>query len=122
MALFGKKPAPKAEKEIKEKGEPKETAAIERNLTTVIKKPRITEKAMLGNDNNVYAFEIAANATKHDVRDAVKAIWNVTPLKVHVVTRQPREVLSRARGRRMKIEGLKKAYVYLKKGDKIDLV
>lgn len=122
MGIFGnkkstKKSADTAEGKVKEEG-----MTAGKNLSGVILKPRITEKAMLGNDRNVYAFEIARTATKYDVRDAVKAIFKVTPVKVHVVVKQPRQYMSRARGRKMLSPGMKKAYVYLKKGDKIDLV
>lgn len=121
MGLFGNKKAkaskPKAEKV---KGAPVITA--DRNLAGIIVKPHITEKAALLSDASVYTFEIHKRATKYDVRDAVKALYNVTPMKVHIVNRQPRHSMSRARGRDVMQHGLRKAYVYLKKGDRIELV
>lgn len=124
MALFGKKESKKAEpqeeKAVSLPGAVKLTA--DRNLASVIIKPRITEKAALAIDRNVYTFEIKKEATKFDVRDAIKAFYNVTPVKVHIVNQAPRHHVSRARGRDMMEKGLRKAYVYLKKGDRIDLV
>lgn len=96
-------------------------APIGRNLASVIKKPRITEKALRGIDQNVYTFEVAQDATKYDVRDAVKKLYGVTPVKVHMVKKSPRHYMSRMRGRDMMEKGMKKAYVYLKKDDRIDL-
>lgn len=89
---------------------------------SVIIKPRITEKAALLSDQNVYTFEIKKGASKYEVRDAIKALYNVTPVKVHIVNKQPRHSMSKARGRSLMVHGMRKAYVYLKKGDRIELV
>lgn len=124
MALFGKKgevaKTTDAKKTKKDAVTPSSFGA--RDLAGVIKKPRITEKAVLGTEKNVYTFEIDARATKFDVRDAVKELFNVTPVKVNIVKNAPRTFMARARGRKVSESGLKKAYVYLKDGDKIDLV
>ncbi len=92
------------------------------HVTSVIVKPRITEKAALLSDKNVYTFEVTKGATKFQVRDAIKALYNVTPVKVHIVNKQPRHSMSKARGRSLMVHGMRKAYVYLKKGDRIELV
>lgn len=94
----------------------------DRNLEAVLVAPHVTEKAVHGGERNVYAFEIHKQATKYDVADAVKAVYGVTPVKVNIVNKQTRQVLSRARGHRVAARGFKKAYVYLKKGDSINLV
>ncbi len=92
------------------------------NLSSVILKPRMTEKALGQNDRNVYTFIVAAHATKYSVADAVKSIFKVTPVKVNIVNKTPRQFMSRSKGRKQLEKGMKKAYVYLKKGDRIDLV
>lgn len=89
-----------------------------RDLASIIVRPRITEKAMLATDRGVYVFEVHPEATKKDIYDAVQKIWSVTPQKIRTVTKKPRTYTSRMRGKR-KEKGLKKAYVYLKKGDTI---
>ena len=94
----------------------------DRDLSAVIIKPRITEKGVLASEKNVYVFEVRQKSTKRDIADAVKQAFGVAPIKVHTVTQSPRQSLSRARGRRVAVGGLKKAYVYLKEGDKINLV
>ena len=123
MGIFGKKDAPKkAEVVAKQVKVAKPSSAASIDLSSVIRKPRITEKAALLSENNVYTFEVRKGASKYDVRDAIKALYNVTPERVNIVNRQPRHSMSRARGRDVMTNGLRKAYVYLKKGDRIELV
>lgn len=123
MALF----SPKTKTEKKQpkakavKADAK-AAPVSRDLSGVLRAPRITEKAMRGSEQNVYVFEVARSATKFDVRDAVKQFFGVTPVKVNIVNKVPRQ-FKHANTRRTRTEhGLKKAYVYLKKGDTISLV
>jgi large subunit ribosomal protein L23 len=123
MALFGKKKvAEDVVSEIAPVKAVKSGPVVAKDITSIIIKPRITEKAALLSEKNVYAFEVKKGASKYDVRDAVKALYKVTPTRVHIVNKQPRHSMSRARGRDMMESGLRKAYVYLKKGDRIELV
>lgn len=119
MAIFGKKKEAKVEKT--ENNAPK-ALATDHNLDAVIIKPRLTEKSVMMGDNNVYTFEVRRSATKYQVRDAVKALYNVTPVKVNIVNKKPAKRLQGSRGRMVHEAGMKKAYVYLKKGDSISLV
>lgn len=87
----------------------------------VLKKPRITEKAAIGADRqNVYVFEVVEEATKGSVSASVKSMYKVVPEKVRIARNPARNVI--VRGRRGVKSGIKKAYVYLKKGDKIELM
>lgn len=122
MALFGKKAVAKEEAPKKEKVAVAAKKTAGRDLSSVIIKPRITEKAVLASERDIYTFDIKAGASKFDVRDAVIELFKVTPVKVHIVNKAPRTTMSKARGREHKVAGHRKAYVYLKKGDKIDLV
>jgi large subunit ribosomal protein L23 len=92
------------------------------DLSQVIVGPRITEKSVAQGDRNVYTFTIARSATKFQVRDAIKALYSVTPMKVNIVNKLPAHRLSGSKNRMVKVPGYKKAYVYLKKGDTINLV
>jgi large subunit ribosomal protein L23 len=122
MALFSQKTTKKAASTPKKEKKDSAASAGSRDLSSVLYAPRVTEKAMRGSERNVYVFEVARSATKFDVRDAVKQFFNVTPVKVNIVNKSPRQFKSAAT-RRMKTEhGMKKAYVYLKKGDSISLV
>lgn len=122
MGIFGKKHDQKAVVPEAKKTTPKTVSAPLTSRTAVIVKPRITEKAAILSDKNVYTFEVRKGATKFEVRDAIKALYNVSPVKVNIVTQQPRHTMSRSRGRDMMVHGMRKAYVYLKKGDRIELV
>lgn len=122
MGIFGKKDTAKKEVKTEKKASASAAASHQVHITSVIAKPRITEKAALLSDKNVYTFEVKKGATKYDVRDAIKALYNVTPVKVNIVNKQPRHFMSRSRGRNMMDHGMRKAYVHLKKGDRIELV
>jgi len=130
MAIFGKKDN-KEEKVIEKKSadkvEKKETTITkvakesDRNLSDVLIKPRITEKAAVKADEaNAYTFEVQKSATKTDIKDAIEKIYKVVPVKVNTVI-TPRKVIKNRKGSGFK-GGIKKAIVFLKKGDKIDFV
>lgn len=87
----------------------------------IIKKPRITEKSGIqAETSNVYTFEVTAKANKKNIAKAVKEIYKVTPVKVNIVNLPAKVIFSRGKSGRK--SGVKKAVVYLKKGEKIDFV
>ncbi len=123
MALFSRKEKAVTTKEVGTAVVPaKKALSTDRNLSQVIVGPRITEKSVRQGDNNVYTFYVARTATKFSVRDAIKALYSVTPVKVNIVNKAPATRLSGSKNRMVKVAGYKKAYVYLKKGDTINLV
>lgn len=82
--------------------------------------PRMTEKAALGADKSgVYVFNVAKDATKKSIVGEVKKLYKVTPVRVRLlaVPTKTRYI----RGAWGNKGGGKKAYVYLKKGDKIEM-
>jgi large subunit ribosomal protein L23 len=94
------------------------TESSKAKYANTILKPRITEKASYVAQSNVYTFEVAPQATKKQVAETVKAFWNVTPVKVNIVKNPAKQVF--LRGKKGIKSGVKKAYVYLKEGDKIE--
>ena len=124
MALFGKKK--KTKKVGKKSTEPvvdvSKAMSTDYNLDSVILRPRVTEKAIAQNENSVYTFVVKQSATKYQVRDAVKALYNVTPVKVNIVNKKAAKRFVGSRNRTKHVAGMKKAYVYLKKGETINLV
>lgn len=123
MALFGKKKETK--KEISEKVEKvnvSKAQATDYNLASVILRPRLSEKTVRLSEQNVYTFVVKRDATKFQVRDAVKSLYKVTPVRVNIVNKKPAERMVGSRNRTKHVAGVKKAYVYLKKGDSINLV
>lgn len=138
MALFGKKEEEKKEStpaveetakaatKAADKKSEKKAKASDRTFTKapgrILKKPYLTEKAAYGIEKGAYVFEVALDATKRDVAAMITEVYKVTPRKVNIIRRQPRLKISRARRRSGTISGMKKAIVFLKKGDKIDIV
>lgn len=124
MALFGKKKDTAVVETVETTSEVIVAKALptDRNLTAIILGPRITEKSVAKGEQNVYTFNVNRDATKFLVRDAIKALYNVTPVKVNIVNKKPAKRLVGSRNRTKHVPGMKKAYVYLKKGDTINLV
>jgi len=136
MALFNFKKnegeeavAPKSKKTTRSpkaqpKATPKQSATPSMNVGVVahvLRHPRITEKGTVSAGSNAYLFDVAPNATKNQIAQAVFAIYKVTPRMVRVVT-IPLKRKRNARSGRVGIKsGGKKAYVYLKKGETITL-
>jgi large subunit ribosomal protein L23 len=81
--------------------------------------PRITEKASLQSSSNAYTFVVTKNATKHTVLAEFKKEYKVTPKAINI-TNMPRKNTF-IRGKHGTQAGIKKAIVFLKKGDSITL-
>lgn len=87
----------------------------------VLLRPRITEKAaLLADKSRVYVFEVSSDATKKSISASVHGAYGVKPTKVHVASIPSKQVF--VRGKYGVKSGGKKAYVYLKVGDKIELI
>ncbi len=87
-----------------------------RKKSDVLKRPHITEKS----SQQGYVFEVAAGASKGEVKLAVCELYKVTPTKVNILNVRPKTIV--VRGRLGTKPGMRKAVVFLKKGDKIDFV
>lgn len=85
-----------------------------------IKKPRLTEKASLVAEQNVYTFNISNSANKTEIRKAIFALYKVHPVKVNVLAIPKKNIFSK--GKAGVRGGGRKALVYLKKGDKIEII
>lgn len=95
---------------------------MEKHTGKILIKPRITEKGAYLAESGCYVFDVAESANKHEIANAVRTIFKVTPRKV-TVARVPRKmVATRGTNRKGQTVGGKKAYVFLKKGDKIEIV
>lgn len=94
--------------------------ATDVSVTSVILRPRITEKAGLASQSGVYTFEVIKSANKKSIAQAIKALYKVTPTKVAVINLPSKNVI--VRGRRGVVSGTRKAMVTLKKGDTINFV
>jgi large subunit ribosomal protein L23 len=90
------------------------------NVSEAILRPRVTEKSGLLSQSGRYTFEVARNANKQSISNAVNALYKVRPIKVTVLNTPIKNVF--VKGRRGTVSGIRKAIVTLKKGDKIDFV
>ncbi len=124
MALFDNK---KEKKEEKVNDSHKSVSSNVSNLsqkdtTWVLSGARLSEKAIYMADKNVYVFNVSPRANKKLVSQAVFEKFNVRPKKVNIVTVPRKKVQNRRTGIKGKKSGGKKAYVYLKEGDTINLI
>lgn len=88
--------------------------------TSIILRPHITEKAGLQNEAfNVYTFQVSKNSTKHTISKAITSLYKVIPSKVRIVNLPEKAVF--VRGKHGTQSAVKKAMIYLKKGDKIEI-
>ncbi len=89
------------------------------HLYEVLRRPLITEKNTILQAQGKYAFEIAREANKQQVKQAVEKAFKVKVLAVNVMTVAGK---TRRVGRRQVLtQSWKKAIVTLKPGDKIGL-
>ena len=87
-------------------------------LYTVIRRPLITEKGLgFKETQNTLVFEVASNATKTEVKQAVESLFKVKVSGVRTANVEGKE---RRRGRYAGYRpDWKKAYVRLKSGEKM---
>lgn len=89
--------------------------------THVLIKPVVTEKTTLEETNGRYTFIVNAEATKVDIKNAIRQLYGVTPKQV-TVRPTPQKARVVGRGRTIiKRQAVKKASVTLGKGEKMDL-
>ena len=90
------------------------------NIASVLIRPRITEKATLVSESSVYVFEVSPKSGKAEIEKAFTEKYKAVPVKVTTVTVPAKKVI--VRGKKGVKAGFKKAYIYLKKGEKIEII
>lgn len=92
-------------------------------LYKILLKPIVTEKtANMGIGKSRYAFEVAPDATKIDVKKAVKELYGVDVADVNMLNTREKFKYGRKRGMQVKRRTSKKAYITLKNAsDVIDV-
>ncbi|MFN3701650.1 MAG: 50S ribosomal protein L23 [Alphaproteobacteria bacterium] len=84
----------------------------------VIVAPHLTEKATLGSENNQVTFEVAKDATKPQIKEAVEALFGVKVKGVNTLIQKGK--LKRFRGIKGRRSDFKKAIITLEEGSVID--
>ena len=86
----------------------------------IIVRPIVTEKTMkMSSDDNKVTFEVAKGANKSSVKQAIKEIYNINPVKVNVINQHPK--LRRVGRYQGMTKAIKKAIVTLPEGSTIDI-
>lgn len=104
---------------VAKKSENKEVVEKAAEVSKMIIKPRITEKASLQSEVNAYTFIVKSNATKLGLKDELKKEYKVTPSHINITNLPAKKVF--VRGKWGVKSGMKKAIVFLKKGDTLKL-
>jgi large subunit ribosomal protein L23 len=88
-------------------------------LYHVIIGTHVTEKAMSESDSNVHVFKVATNATKSEIKSAIKELFEVDVKSVRTsVVKGKTKSFGRRTGKR---KDWKKAYVRLSEGQVINM-
>ena len=81
--------------------------------------PVVTEKSTNLSEQNKIVFKVSNKLNKIILKKNIEKIFKVNVIKVNIINKQPRKKI--ARGKKVKIQGYKKAIITLKKGQSIDL-
>lgn len=113
MAIFKK-----TTKEVKAK-KADGKAHLGSNVNALVR-PHITEKAAILAEKGTYVFEVSRDTNKIEIAKVIKALYNVTPVRVNIVNLPDTNVF--VRNKRGVKSGVRKALVTLKKGETIEIV
>jgi len=85
----------------------------------VIRKPIVTEKSTLASEHGAVVFEVAIDANKPAIKDAIENLFGVKVKAVN--TSITKGKVKKFRGQPGKRKDVKKAYVTLEDGNTIDV-
>ena len=88
-------------------------------LYDIVRSPVITEKATMASENGAVVFEVAMDANKPMIKEAVETLFNVKVKAVNTTITKGK--VKRFRGQLGKRADVKKAYVTLEEGNTIDV-
>jgi len=89
------------------------------HLYDKILSPMITEKSTNLSEQNKIVFRVPRAANKTNLKKNIEKIFKVNVTKINIVNKQNRIVIKR--GKKVNVQGFKKAIITLKKGQSIDL-
>jgi large subunit ribosomal protein L23 len=81
--------------------------------------PAITEKGTLVSSANQVVFNVARGATKPQIKAAVEGLFGVKVKAVNTLVRKGKT--KRFKGRKAQLSDIKRAYVTLAAGEKLDV-
>ena len=89
------------------------------NHYDIIRRPLITEKATMASENGAVVFEVAPEATKPAIKEAIEGLFGVKVKAVNTTITKGKQ--KRFRGQLGRRKDVKKAYVTLEEGNTIDV-
>jgi large subunit ribosomal protein L23 len=89
------------------------------HLYDKILSPIVTEKSTNLSEQNKIIFKVPREANKVNLKKNIEKIFKVNVTKINIVNKQNRTKVTR--GKKIKVQGYKKAIITLKKGQSIDL-
>jgi large subunit ribosomal protein L23 len=89
------------------------------HLFDKILSPMVTEKTTNLSEQNKIVFKVPRAANKVNLKKNIEKIFKVNVIKINIVNKQNRTVIKR--GKKVNVQGHKKAIITLKKGQSIDL-
>ena len=84
----------------------------------IIRRPIVTEKSTMASEANAVVFEVAMDANKPAIREAVEALFDVKVRSVNTLIQKGK--VKTFRGRKGRRKDMKKAIVRLEDGHMID--
>jgi large subunit ribosomal protein L23 len=88
----------------------------------LLRKPLVTEKSMAGQQKGTYTFVVEMDANKLEIKHAVEKVYNVKVDDVRVIRVKGKVKRMKNQLLEGKRKDVKKAYVKLKEGSRIDLI
>ena len=89
------------------------------HLYDKILSPMVTEKSTNLSEQNKVVFKVPSSANKINLKTNIEKIFKVNVIKINIINKQNRKVVKR--GKKVNLQGYKKAIITLKKGQSIDL-
>ena len=81
--------------------------------------PMITEKTTILSEQDKIVFRVPRAANKKNIKKNIEKIFKVNVIKINIINKQNRTKVTR--GKKVNVQGYKKAIITLKKGQSIDL-
>jgi len=85
----------------------------------IIKSPAVTEKGTMISEKNQVVFNVARTATKPEIKKAVEGLFGVKVKAVNTLVRKGKQ--RRFKGQLAMLSDVKKAYVTLEEGQRLDV-
>ena len=89
------------------------------HLYDKILSPIVTEKSTNLSEQNKIVFKVPNSSSKTNLKKNIEKIFKVNVTKINIINKQSKKKITR--GRKVRVQGYKKAIITLKKGQTIDL-